>query len=91
MVNNQEFTKRLARKLNVTQSVSENIVSSIQGLILDLLQEDTKVKIGDFLVFEKKDVPEREYTLPNSTEVRVKESHYKLTAKLTEKYQKQSK
>ena len=91
MVNNKEFTKRLARKLNVTQDVADEIIKGMQELIFDLLDEDPKVKIGDFLVLEKKEVKERVYTLPNSNEKGIKEAHYKLTAKFTEKYYKQPK
>ena len=54
IVNNKEFTKRLARKLNVTQDVADETIKGMQELIFDLLNEDPKVKIGDFLVLEKK-------------------------------------
>ena len=91
MINNQEFTKRFARKLDVPHSLAIKTVQAFQDLVLELLEEDSKIKIGDFLVFEKKDVPEKEYRLPNSEEVRIKESYYKYSANLTDKYKKKSK
>lgn len=91
MVNNKEFTKRLAKKLNVTYRVSDSIIKSIQELVFESLEDNDKVKVGDFLVFDKKEMKEREHILPNSNEVVVKDSYIKLSANLTEKYKKQYK
>lgn len=91
MVNNNELIRKLAIKLEVNQATAGVILNSLKDVIFESLEEDNKIKIGDFLVIDKVDVPEREYTLPNSTEKRTKESYYKLTVKFTEKYEKRSK
>ena len=89
MVNNKEFTKRFARKLNVTQDVADSTIDAFKELIFELLKEDDKIKISDFLLFEKKEVGERNYKSPSTGEIKTTEAYIKLSAKLTDRYKKQ--
>ena len=91
MINSKKFESLLAKKLKISKEQSEYVLEGFQELVFELLENEDKIKIADFLVINKTDVPERYYTLPKSDEKRLKESYYKISADIVEKYRKQPK
>lgn len=87
MINNQEFVKRLALKLEVDQKTTSKVVKVFQELIFELLEDNEKVKVGDFLVFSKKEVEAKEKRLPNGEYTKV-EAGIRYSAQLTDRYKK---
>lgn len=89
MINSQEFIKRYARKMEVTHEVSRIALKAFQDLIFEMLDEiedGSKIKINDFLVFEKKFIESKEKMMPDKTII-ITDPKHKFIARLTERYE----
>lgn len=85
MINNKQFTERLASKLGISKTKASETVQGFYELIFELLEEDDKLKIGDFLVFTKKEIEANTKLMPNGEYITVGD-RVKYSAQLTEKY-----
>lgn len=53
----QEFIRLLSRRLDVSQDTTALVIDTVQGVILEALEEYDSVKFGDLVVFNKQDKP----------------------------------
>lgn len=54
----QEFIRLLSRRLDVSQDATSLLIDTVQGVILESLEDYDSVKFGDLVVFNKQQKPE---------------------------------
>lgn len=93
MINAKEFVKRFTRKLNSNNDINvvfnQNdatlILEGFQELVLEMLIEDNKIKINDFLIFKSELDKAHDKRMPNGETILIPD-RIKMSAELTEKY-----
>lgn len=54
----QDFIRLLSRRLDVSQDATALLIDTVQGVILESLEDYDSVKFGDLVVFNKQKKPE---------------------------------
>ena len=54
----QEFIRLLSRRLDISQEATSLVIDTVQGVILESLEDYDSVKFGDLVVFNKQNKPE---------------------------------
>ena len=82
----QEFIRLLSRRLDISQEATSLVIDTVQGVILESLEDYDSVKFGDLVVFNKHNKPEATRILNGE---RVTSPPYTgLKATITERFKK---
>lgn len=82
----QEFIRLLSRRLDISQEATSLVIDTVQGVILESLEDYDSVKFGDLVVFNKQNKPEATRILNGK---RVTSPPYTgLKATITERFKK---
>lgn len=82
----QEFIRLLSRRLDISQEATSLVIDTVQGVILESLDDYDSVKFGDLVVFSKQNKPEATRIL-NGEQVTTP-AYTGLKATITERFKK---
>lgn len=63
----KDFTRLLAKRLDVDRAVAEVIIEAIQNCVLESIIEYDEIKVGNFIKFKKHHKPEMKRILNGET------------------------